>query len=170
MEAGWSKIAACDPRNAILLYKLGGVRLVSEDLRVRAEYVTILEMDSIEDPMLAVPDDIIGVWLASRPVIPPARTVAEADASHLILGPIDMKPVNGGKTGLDEGVGRSWILIRLVTDHAAVVIFEANLPPADVPAKEGDVPAIGNKRFNHVPHFLRPILVMTDAHQQLITI
>src|SRR5215471_1202651 len=168
MEAGWGKIVACDPRNAMLLYELGGVRLVPEDLRVRAKEVTILETGSIEDPMLAVPDDIIGVGLASRPVIPPARTVAEADASQLILGPIDVKPVNGGKTGWDEGVGRRWILIRLVTDHAAVILFEAHLPPADVPAQEGDVPAIGNKRFDPVPHFLRPILVMPDAHQQLI--
>src|SRR5438067_367349 len=49
-------------------------------------------------------------------------------------------------------------------------MFEAHLPPADVPTKERYVSTIGDERFDSVPHFLRPILVVTNADKPLVVV
>ena len=57
-----------------------------------------------------------------------------------------------------------------VADHRPAVIFQAHLPEHVVAAEEGHVPTALDEAVHGVPHPPRPVLVVADAHHQLVAI
>jgi hypothetical protein len=57
-----------------------------------------------------------------------------------------------------------------MADHSAIPVLESHLPPTDVATEEDDIPAISDERLNVIPHFARPVLVMSHTDKEVIVV
>src|SRR5215831_12241360 len=117
---------------------MGGVGFVSDDMPVPAKRIT--GERGVEYPMLRNLDLVVD---GRYPPALPVCALAEVDPRHGVARPQHRVGVPVDGDSFIVGPGQRIFVFRLVTDHGAVVVLEANLPPAHISAEEGDVAAVG---------------------------
>ena len=151
---------------------LGAVALVADDAVVGAEQVTTAQLGALEQPVVVALHLVAGCAMRRAQVHPVVATTGEAHAGHRGFGSTGQRvgPHRGDQVLAVGAHDRVLAVVVLVGDHHPVVVLQAHLPVGGVAREERDAAAAGDEVLHTVAHAPGPVLVVTDAEQQLAAV